>query len=357
NFSVELILPDNNYTTTDTMIKSLNEGPVQWTIQAPESNTRPKNITARWNKKPLDENTDFSAATQNEEAEVWISTEEKRLIISPIEDITAHSVTRGSRDVTLLGLQFENSEEGEHSTNVLLHRLKLRLEDRNGQWLSAPDVIFSRLAAVKTSNHSIIYAQYHANSMNQNPITLHFSSADTITSLMPDSLSLVVDISKDAKCNNFRITIDSTSWFDVTIERTNGLRPRITDDAGKPISAINLASDYTVILESSLKSTFLNYPNPFGNKGKEETIFTYYLNKNAHIELRIYSLIGELVWKKRFSASEPQGQKGMHDNGNLIPIIWDGRNGNGHRVLNGTYVALLWTNYGETATTKIAVIK
>lgn len=357
DFSVELDLPQNDYTSEDTLIKSMIDGPLQWTIQAPKIVKRPKNITVKWNKKPLDINTDSLAATMNEKVELFISTEEKRLVISPIENATARSVTQGSRDITLLSLQFENIEEGEHSTNVLLRGLKLGFEDRNGQFLAAPDKVISRLAAVRSSNHSIIYAESELNLLKRNPIMLPFLLADSITSTMPDSLSLVVDIAKNAKFNNFRIKIDSTSWFDAIIEQTENMRPIVTDGTGKIINAINIASDYTVILESSLKATFLNYPNPFGSKEYDKTIFSYYLKKDADIELSIYSLIGELVWKQHFSASDPQGKAGMHDTGNLRPIFWDAINGNGHRVINGVYIALFLTNYGETATTKTAIIK
>ncbi|HEX9971263.1 MAG TPA: hypothetical protein VGD14_04255, partial [bacterium] len=87
---------------------------------------------------------------------------------------------------------------------------------------------------------------------------------------------------------------------------------------------------------------------------REKTRFIYYLSQDADIELKIYTLIGELVWSCTYSSSDPQGKKGLHQEND---IVWDARNSRGNKVLNGVYIARIKTSYGESAMTKIAVIK
>ena len=114
-------------------------------------------------------------------------------------------------------------------------------------------------------------------------------------------------------------------------------------------------------MEADLKESFCNYPNPFGSSDAPVTKIVYYLKNNVDVDLKIYSLIGELVTSKSYSQYELEGQAGMHDENYFgtggPPIYWDGRNDDGHQVLNGVYIALFSTSEGETVTTKIAVIK
>jgi hypothetical protein len=109
-----------------------------------------------------------------------------------------------------------------------------------------------------------------------------------------------------------------------------------------------------VITENDLKRSFRNYPNPFGTPDRKKTHFIYYLAQDCDIDLKIYTLIGELVWSCSYSSSDPRGKRGVHQEDG---ITWDARNARGNKVLNGVYIARIKTSYGETAMTKIAVIK
>ncbi|HCJ66061.1 MAG TPA: hypothetical protein DHV62_01720, partial [Elusimicrobia bacterium] len=79
----------------------------------------------------------------------------------------------------------------------------------------------------------------------------------------------------------------------------------------------------------------VNYPNPFVAK-RENTKVRYHLKENSEVEIRIYDLIGDLVWEKKISAGEsPGGVAGPNE------VEWDGRNGNGEYVSAGGYICLL----------------
>jgi len=67
------------------------------------------------------------------------------------------------------------------------------------------------------------------------------------------------------------------------------------------------------------------FPNPF----KDEVYIWYKLNGNFDVDLKIYSLSGELVKDKKISSLESP------------PFIWDGRNNKGEDVADGTYILIL----------------
>jgi hypothetical protein len=106
----------------------------------------------------------------------------------------------------------------------------------------------------------------------------------------------------------------------------------------------------STIADTSL--TFSNYPNPFGNPARPFTNLYYYLPNDADVQIRIFSLLGELVWERAYKSTEPEGKKGVHEN-----MRWDGYNGDGAQVLNGVYIAQITTSNGQQATRKIAVVK
>jgi len=116
---------------------------------------------------------------------------------------------------------------------------------------------------------------------------------------------------------------------------------------------LGLTSNAAVIIDSDFKKAFANYPNPFGNPYRPVTKFIYYLDQDTDVSIKIYTLIGELVWSRSYGANDPQGKKGNHEG----DIIWDARNDAGYRVLNGVYIAHISTGYGKSTLTKIAVIK
>jgi len=125
------------------------------------------------------------------------------------------------------------------------------------------------------------------------------------------------------------------------------------DENGVQAVALNDTSELTIstIVDTSL--SFSNYPNPFGNPGRGRTTrLYYYLSKDTDVQIRIYSLLGELVWQRSFKATDPYGREGAHED-----LQWDATNGNGEVVLNGVYIAHITTGDGQQATRKIAVVK
>ena len=101
---------------------------------------------------------------------------------------------------------------------------------------------------------------------------------------------------------------------------------------------------------------FITYPNPFG-KNQDYANIRFYMNKNGDVEIRIFTLVGELVWTKIV-----QGEiSGPHDGRDDARYRWDGKNDKGYMVLNGVYICVLRIKEQgggtKTYTKKIAYIK
>ncbi|HNJ72286.1 MAG TPA: FlgD immunoglobulin-like domain containing protein, partial [bacterium] len=91
---------------------------------------------------------------------------------------------------------------------------------------------------------------------------------------------------------------------------------------------------------------FGNFPNPFGSSGKEKTTFRFRgTGEKAVIE--IYTLAGNLVTKLT--------QNTVDDT--QVEMVWDGRNGNGEKVRNGVYIAVLKSGGEGKYTTKVMVVR
>jgi len=103
---------------------------------------------------------------------------------------------------------------------------------------------------------------------------------------------------------------------------------------------------------TAIEKTF-NYPNPFA-AGNEDTNIQYYLEEPTGVEIRIYTLTGELVRKWEFDKGSEYGGKGV----NLL--VWDGVDKDGNIVGSGGYICAVDKKYDSGTKrdfTKIAVIR
>ena len=97
-----------------------------------------------------------------------------------------------------------------------------------------------------------------------------------------------------------------------------------------------------------------NYPNPF-HPPTQSTTIAYKLDDLASVTLRIFTLSGDLVYRKEFAKGDPGGMAGLNE------VTWDGRNGKGEVVASGGYITLIEAQgSGETMHVirrKIAVVR
>jgi hypothetical protein len=106
------------------------------------------------------------------------------------------------------------------------------------------------------------------------------------------------------------------------------------------------SSVFTTASGAGLAATLVTYPNPFSPPAEKIQI-SYRLSAASEVELKIYTLAGELVAEKTYASGAGVNQ-----------IEWDGCNGKGEMVKNGVYLAVIRSAAtGETVKQKLAVVK
>jgi flagellar hook assembly protein FlgD len=110
----------------------------------------------------------------------------------------------------------------------------------------------------------------------------------------------------------------------------------IVDPSGEPIGrSKSFDSDPITVISNNLKDDFYNYPNPFGRGGYTSTIFHFRLETESNVEIRIFTLLGELVRTfKREGITERIVDGDPY-------FRWDGKNDRGKTVLNGVYLCYI----------------
>ncbi|MDI6735293.1 MAG: hypothetical protein QME42_03710 [bacterium] len=116
---------------------------------------------------------------------------------------------------------------------------------------------------------------------------------------------------------------------------------------------IPVITDKPAVFEASVHA----YPNPI--KGGRVT-FRYDLIRDATVNIKIYTLMGDLVWNKEYSPTSPQGMQGSHgvypSNGD--DIIWNCTNNADKKVATGLYIYRLTASdeSGEVTVTKKLIV-
>ncbi|MDO8734373.1 MAG: T9SS type A sorting domain-containing protein, partial [Elusimicrobiota bacterium] len=100
-------------------------------------------------------------------------------------------------------------------------------------------------------------------------------------------------------------------------------------------------------------SNIVNYPNPF-NPDKETTTIKYVLTESDDVLIRIFNLIGDLIYQQKIDAGKV-GAIGQPE-GYTNEFVWNGKNGNDIIAATGVYILEIKSGK-EKEIRKIAVIK
>ena len=261
---------------------------------------------------------------------------------------------QGAENVPLMGLTLRN-KDASGITSSFIQNVTLSIRDKRGAFIS-PNSMISRIAAVKNNDDQFVLAESRTFN-DSGVVNLDFATlaADTITGSTIDSIKFIVDLKPDGELTDFRITLDSTSA--ITAIDDYSLPLVIADSTGAPASYFGFSSLMAVMVNGSLAESFFNYPNPFGNFSRPQTNFNYYLTEESNVRIIIYTLTGELVRTWEFTKAEYPDltSAGLHQGEK--ELVWDGTNGMGQPIVNGVYLAFISTDYGEQASTKIAVVR
>ncbi len=355
-YYLELVLPAG-YTTQDPVRQSTTgHREVEWLIEAPAQPTPAATIEVRVPATlgPKDENSDQEVHFWQEKRRSFfaIETIQKTVIISTIDiNRTPNTVVKGQQQVPMMGIRIFNQQEDEFSNNVILKGFNITIKDRLGNVIENPAQVISRIAVTDYHDHDRIYGQVTSFN-NGATIPLVLAQPDTVYPGRADSIDVIIDIAGEPTINSVCFTIDGDSNIFVQ-EALTFNRPQLKNLLDQSGTNLKLSSDFCLIKADNLKEYFTNYPNPFGSPNRPTTTIAYYLTEDTDVDIKIYTLVGELVWSRSYRATDPQGRKGPHDG----DVIWDATNDKGYRVLNGVYIIYIKTGNGETAMTKAAVIK
>jgi hypothetical protein len=223
---------------------------------------------------------------------------------------------RGARDVVVLGVQVKHPGTDGQAT-IAASQLSIFVRDVNGRPLAASAVSSgARLVIGQTALEATVAAD-----------SLRFDLT-SLPSLEPGTahdVSLALDVAPMPAVEDVRFAIDAAALRAQSDGVAIGVAP--TSGATLPYLSPSLH-----LAAASLTESFSNYPNPFA-AGREETHITFNLSGDASVTLEVYDLSGTRVVRLLDRAPLTAG---LHDT-----LRWDGRNGEGEIVRNGTYLLRL----------------
>ncbi|MBN1479824.1 hypothetical protein JXA70_06115 [candidate division KSB1 bacterium] len=358
-YSVKLTLPPQfTFVSGDSVQDAISDSTNQitWLIESPRiATTEPDTFQLEILQLPNDQFAYQPVTLQSDStAFVQVTLETGALIIKDYKVRATTGVIRGQFDVPIIGLNIKN-KDASGSTKSFLNGIHMSIRDKMGHLIS-PNPMISRIAAVRDDAKEHIFAETTTfNDSGQVYLDFKALHPDTLVGNVTDNIKIVVDVLENAELKDFRVTIDSSSFFTAIDEFDIPLK--IADSTGTQKDYLGMASMMVVLADASLEKSFFNYPNPFGRADDPLTSFVYYLKEDSDFKIHIYTLTGELVKTWEFTQAEHPDltSAGLHQG--HAELNWDGNNGMNQPVMNGVYLAYISTNSGEKAFTKIAVVR
>jgi hypothetical protein len=160
-------------------------------------------------------------------------------------------------------------------------------------------------------------------------------------------VTLTCDVRRDAEEGNYAFEfIDSTFAQFLDHDQMTTIYP-IVVGRDYPIRGAEVS-----IMAENLAGSFVNWPNPF-NPRSEVTTIGFVLAEDAHVDIEIFTITGELV-KEVVADSHRSAGSNQQD-------TWNGSNAQGQTVIPGTYFCRIKARYvsgkTEEATRRVAVIR
>lgn len=174
---------------------------------------------------------------------------------------------------------------------------------------------------------------------------------------LPSSAGAAPSFHSHSKDSILRLRINArVALLDETASRWV-LAPTLPVASGGRLRSVLRGVGYVSVLAALAPSrgvmSLANYPNPF-DPLREKTRIIYTLTVASDVEIKIYTLAGDLVRVRRY----PSGADGARSqqSGYANEILWDGKNDDGMTVASGVYI-LEVSAAGEKLRRKIAVIR
>lgn len=184
--------------------------------------------------------------------------------------------------------------------------------------------------------------------LTDDSVQLTLESAYRITGGTEVSLKLRCDINPSAALANYIMYFDDSTFIHMTdYNMATAIYPSLSGGI-YPLTSSELS-----LAPGSLDGSFTNYPNPF-NPGRDEgTTISYVLDRDATVDIEIFTITGEAVKAIVMGAVVPAGETQYES--------WNGTNGLDLKVVPGTYFCRITARYAtggeESFRRKVAVIR
>jgi len=361
NAKVRLNTDDNGdlpggYTTRDPIVQDMVNGKAQWTITAPEHITgEAVSIEALIEEVPYDENTNESCFVTQSHYSVAVTTAGASLSVQPADlpEDEGNVVVPGENKVVLMVLELEN--RGIEGANpILVSWLRFVVEDENRNLINAGS-IFKSVYVTDMEQPDLIFGRV-SKFNGDDTVTVVLNQIDREPAVRVENsryIAICGEISENTEVEFFQINLPSNKAVGAE-DIDSGIQVPVQTPTEE--NWVDMRSQMKRIFFPDREVTLCNCPNPFGEPGRESTVFIYYLKESTDVSFMIFTLTGQLVWKASYSSATPQGKAGMHDT-ESNSVVWKARNERGNLVLNGVYILVMKTGTGKIEKTKIAVVK
>jgi hypothetical protein len=343
-----------------------------WRLKAPNMRLNAQTVTFTLDTLPQDKNSGIDVAVDGNDriASFAVAVRENaiRVAMTKESDSLAQSIRRGEENVALMAFEVRNpGDPASGASTVNIDSVVLSFRDAaSGIELNSP-AFFDMLESINLVNWSEYknrmltkpytdFGVYEITDSEVNPLQINIEDGQSSTGdlrLAPgerDTIVVLVNLKSSATNRSFTVELEKVYAWDVE----PGTKLRVEDSNGNLLGATDeFVSNRLTVIPDDPKETFRNYPNPFGTDYDETTII-FYLEDDSEVNLRIFTLTGDLVksWQYEYMPA------GLIDG----QIKWDGRNDRGLQVLNGVYLCQIVITpknggSGQTYMTKIAYIK
>jgi hypothetical protein len=186
-----------------------------------------------------------------------------------------------------------------------------------------------------------------------NPVDFRWTPPNVFLAGSIDTVVVMVSFRPGAQHQSFRMALENVRAYDVDPDLT---LTAVDEDLNPLPESTLLTTARVSVIPRDPEEAFITYPNPFG-KNQEYANIKFIMESGGDVEIRIFTLVGELVWTRIVQGETP----GSHDGANESKYQWDGKNDKGYTVLNGVYLCVLrlkeQSGGTKTYIKKIAYIK
>ncbi len=321
--------------------------PVVWTITVPNleiSNAIPVWVTL--DSIPDEENTGIRAPVVNDSTSVLVTIREllPRLELIPGE-LHSGSVVKGQK-LNFMSFALSNNDRG-GSFLIGVTQMTFRLDSNLPSNSTGSPVVLTGATIFVDST------EYESSEITADEIRFEFSDTLDIAPGENAELDLWLNISLNSEVRDFVIGLDSRDIEGVVLD--GGVPTAELTAVSRQGVPLLWNSDPTAVLARSFAGSVSSYPNPFNPKNNAAKI-GYYLAADSDLEVKIFTLLGELVWSKEIQATASLGRAGLHTG--QTALQWSGKNDSGSDIRSGVYICVIKNrSTGEEERFKIAVVK